>query len=1094
MFEAVHVQFENIAGAYPGHVAVKEESKEITYQQLDRRANVLANVLISLGAAADKVAGVLLLPGIDLAASMLAIMKSGAIYLPLSEAAHGKKLPSVLQFTEAAFIIINTSQQERLLELMKGLETKLHVIMVDEDALPEVFEYAGGKLTAVQLTNTGDDRPGLATDPEQSSYIFFTSGSTSTAKAIVGSSKGLAHFIQWEIKEFGIQPGHRVSQLSTITFDASLRDFFVPFCSGGTVCIPSADTKSNIPKLMEWISSSGIETIHCVPSIFRLFLKELELSAAGAQHFKGVKQILMAGEPLYSKEITAWRDKAGMDTELVNLYGTTETTMAKSFHRIKEVPANPAQALHVGKPIDNAFIAILNNQQLCKIGEIGEVYILTRFMTKGYLKNEELNKKLFVPNPLAEGKAELMHKTGDIGRYLPDRSVEILGRTDDQAKVNGIRIDLSDIREAVLKYSPVAECEIIAQKTEQAQTDLVCYITGKDVDVEKLRTHLKHELADYAIPAYFILLKEFPLTINGKIDKRALPAPEKSILDNELVEEPKTETERKVAAYWKLVLGMERISRKAPFFKTGGNSLKAIQLISRIYKDMNVLIKINELFKYNTIEQIADFIDKAKKEQYKAITPMPAQDYYDLSPAQKRLWISTEADREKAAYNVPDAYSLEGPLDTKAFAKALATIVERHEILRTTFLLVEGQPKQKVHPVATFRFKLEEIDIRKEQHMAASILYERSIRPFELSKGPLFRAALLHVGPERYIFSLVVHHIISDAWSMDVLNYEILSLYNAYAGGKPSPLKPLKIQYRDYAAWANERKESAGLNDDREFWIKQFSGEVPILYLPVDFPRGVRSYRSATIGFMLDKKMVASMQQLAENVDCSFFMLFLAFLQVTLYEFTGQEDFVLGSPVASRDHPDLEDQIGFYINTLPLRCRFSADDTFTGLLRKVKKTTLEAFEHQAYTFDQLVDELNLHAEKTRNLLFDFGYTYINLNALPAMKKQQTLEGISIEKIKDGYDLVKTDMWFKVIELNNEFSVEVSYNKDLFRETTAQRFMNELKYTATAALEDPSLTLHNLVDIVRRHRKESSRKKQDQLKSRNLEMLKGSLGH
>jgi amino acid adenylation domain-containing protein len=1075
-----------MAGLYPHQPAIDHQGETISYQQLNQRAGGRAGQLRALDA--GPVVGVLCQPGIDQVAWMLGIFQAGCVYLPLSEATHGNQLPAVLEFSGASALVSDAVTPAQL----AALPGSVRVVVSPAEAV--AYHRQVGAWLRQPLPDAPGGEPDQPVDGDDAAYIFFTSGSTSAPKAVLGNHKSLHHFIAWEQQEFAVGPQARVSQLTPLTFDASLRDMLLPLCSGGTLCIPPPEARHNAARLLQWLGQARVTLIHCVPSLFRVLLRELEQAPAGAAGLETVRHILMAGEPLYAKDVHAWRSLAGTHTELVNLYGATEATMAKTCHRIGEVPVQGGQGLHVGKPISNTFIALLNDRgELCRIGEIGEVYILTPYLTSGYLNNDELNRRAFVPNPLPEGKGQRMYRTGDLGRYLPDRNVEILGRLDSQVKVNGIRLDLADVREAVLGFAGVDACELVAEKNEEDQTELICYFTGRGVAADPLREHLSRCLTTAAVPGYFVQLDEMPLNINGKVNRRALPKPEKLTLVGKHYQEVVTAAERRMEGYWKQVLGLERIGRKAPFFKIGGNSLKAIQVISRVYREVGVLVKIKEMFAHNTVEALAAFVEKAKRQQYQAIPNAAPADSYDLSPAQRRVWISSESDPASAAYNISDAFWLEGTLDAEAFARALDTVVERHEILRTTFPLVEGTPRQRVHPAGAVAFH--QADLRgaaDADEQARQWLYHQATRPFDLQQGPLLRTALLRLD-DKHLFSLVVHHIISDAWSMDVFTYEVLSLYNAYRLGRPSPLEALRIQYKDYAAWRNGKDDEGTLADARAFWHKQFAGELPLLELPLDFPRQAHTFEGAQVSFMLDPGLGKALADLNHRYDCSHFMLFHALLLTTIYGCTRQDDIVVGSPVVSRDHPDLENQIGFYVNVLPLRCAFTGGTSFGGLLQKVKKTSLESFEHDAYPVDQLLEELNLPAGRYRNPLFDFGYTYININAIPALQQQLTLDGIRVTRANDGFDLVKTDMWFKVVEHEGELGVELNYNRNLFREATASRFLDTLRRLAAAVAEDPSQSLDALLAGVKTRQLEASAEKQNQVRSRNLDLLKSIAG-
>jgi amino acid adenylation domain-containing protein len=1038
--DLIHNIFEYQVGKSSDNIAIEEGAKKITYLDLNRQVNNLAHTLRELQVNKETVVATVLPSSINLVSSLLAIFKSGGIYLPLDLSFSIKRQTQIFSNTSCKIIITNRGLKAPLLALLKEIDVEIdHLIVFEENGF-NLYNFIDN---AYQLqnpfTHNFENLPTVSSG-EDGCYLVYTSGSTGEGKAILGCHKGLTQFIQWETKEFQIDESIRVGQLSQITFDASLRDILLPLSNGGTLCIPPADIKSNIEQLINWLEEASIHLVHSVPSIFRLITKQLSHDRPNPV-FKKLKYVFLAGEIIYSRDIQRWREKVGEHVDIINLYGTSETTMAKTFHVIRDIPEDPSKMIHVGKPIDNAFIAIINNNQLCRIGEIGEIYIKTSYMSKGYYKNSELTEQLFVQNPLIKDRKDIIYKTGDLGRYLKDRSVEVLGRLDDQVKINGIRVELKEVEKAVLQVEGINEVVVIAHKDEEGRNDLICYYTNPNISQEDIREQLKVYLNEAIIPSYFIYLEEFPLSINGKIDKKALPKPEALIINDEDYEEVQNEGERVLEGIWKEVLKIGRIGRKISFFKIGGTSLKAIQVISRIYNDFKVSIKISEFFSNPTIKQLDVLIANTKKEEFEKILPVDKQEYYDVSNGQKRLWLVNQFEGETNAYNLPAASIFEGDLNRDAFERSLYSIVDRHEILRTTFSVVHGVLKQKVNSLKASNFRVQFFDLRSNEKAEGTIgrIHTEAIEtPFNLETGPLLRACLIQVEDKKYVFSFVMHHIISDNWSQKLLVNELLILYNAFNKGLENPLQPLGIQYRDYAAWQNAALKSDKLKQSEEYWLKQFKEEIPVLDLKPDHPKSLtKTNKGAKVRFNIDPILYSKISNLSKEQDCSLFMTLLASFNAFLFKYYGYKDIVVGAPTAGRYHTDLENQIGFYVNTLALRSSVDENESFVSLLKKVKDNVLLAYEHEIYPYNSLVEKLNIEGTRSNFPLFNI---VVNMSTMSSKDMAPKMENITTKNYDLGFVKATGDLRIIFFQIDENIEVIFEYNTDLFVQSRMERMV------------------------------------------------------
>lgn len=1042
----IHELFGQQARLHPEKTAVRDENAAITYRDLDIYADKLSGLLRGAGLEQGDITGVLLRPGITWVAAILAIFKAGLIYLPLSRSYPRKKLLQIYEHTRFKCLLVEKEWQEEMSALFE--KERPDVILSPGDA-DNVAPSADVNNSLTQIS------------PEDGNYIIYTSGSTGAGKAIMGCHKGLVHFIKWQIKEFRISADCRVSQLTSMVFDASFRDIFLPLSTGGTLCIPGEQARTNMQSLIEWLEAEEITVVHCVPSVLKLITRQLELSQKRPPLLRQMRTVFLAGEPLYTRDITAWRESAGTHVELVNLYGTSETTMAKTFKRIKDVPKDPAALLPAGKPIDNTTVAVINQNRICRIGELGEVYIKTPYWTKGYYKNDELNRKIFVQNPLVSGREDIVYRTGDMGRYKEDGDIEVIGRTDDQVKVNGIRIELGEIEQAVLRMTGIREVVIKPRMTSENMNELICYYTSKDIPAEDLREFLRKELSDPLVPAWFVPMSEFPLTLNGKIDRKMLPEPERVTGQDQLYEPPQSLTEQVVEGIWKEVLFRDRIGRNEPFFQIGGNSLKAIRVISRISVEFNVLVKVVELFNNNTIAKLSRIIERTGKGIAAEIPTVKPQLFYELSRAQKRLWTLYQVNPESFAYNIPEAYLLEGPVDWQAIRQSFDTVIRRHEILRTNFVLVNGEPGQKIHPVAEVGFDPEIIEAGMLQDKGIeidSLLKEYACRPFVLESGPLFKALFIKLDADRCIFFLNMHHIITDSWSREIFFRELLLTYGSIRDKAPSTLPPLKIQYKEFAVWYNRKFRLPEMDVHRQYWISMLQGNIQEADLPIDLPRpAVRTADGGILTKVLDEDLSAAIHQLNTRCNATPYIMLMAAIRILLFRLTGQQGVIIGTPWTCRTHPELENQLGFFVNILMLLIPVDGEDTLRQVIDRTRAIVAESEKHQEYPFDMLMENLQYHRRPNRLAPFDVAFDWHSRAGF-----RETDAEFAVSYYPIGFNAIKADLWFHGYEDEGRICVSLEYSSDLFRETTGIILLDKLEKILIRAVEDDNVNVKDLL--------------------------------
>lgn len=1054
----LHTVVEHTAGMFPQHIAITHGTRRITYEALHAASLRMAACLTTLGVQKDAIVGIALGSSIEYVVTILGVMRAGGVFMPLDLSGPAERLAYMLKKTVPKVLVVGSQPaQDDWSERLAAWPEPPPLLQVGQDltiTLADGTVYDAGTAPAAPL--------GTGPGPDDSNYIMYTSGSTGNPKAIVGCHKSLSHFMHWEIQEFGLDHTVKVSQFAPVTFDASLRDIFVPLVTGGMLCIPEAADRQQAASLLKWLHTCGITVLHCVPSLFRLLTRELEQQPHLRDTLTQLKYIAMAGEPLYGRDVARWMDVVGNGTQLVNFYGPSETTLIKTFWRVTERPANLHAILPIGFPIANTAVLVLNGTRLCGIGELGEIYIKTPFRTRGYYDDPALTSTAFVQNPLNPDREDILYRTGDLGRYLPDRCLEFVGRLDSQVKVNGIRIELSEVETAVLACPGVNETVVLAQSNAEGENTLVCYYSLKDqANPQDLRAHLQPRLPESMLPAFYLHLQEFPLNLHGKIDKRALPKPEELLYAQTPYDPPTTDLEHQLCQIWGEILSLTKVGINSPFFDIGGHSLKATRVISHIHRALGIDLSLKEFFEHDTVRKLAGYV---QQQDSAALQPIPVRatlPTYDLSPMQKRLWILHHMEDGSAAYNVPALYRQTGSLDLAALRRAFGSLVARHEALRTSMPTVNGEPQQYVLDSATAveQCHIAEIDLSgtaNPEEAARQYAEADACQSFDLGQWPLFRIQLLKLAEHSYALYFNMHHIICDAWSLDVLAREFVALYGAYVAGQDNPLAPLRLQYKDYAAWQRDLLASEAGHKAAAYWQQRFAGDLMPLPLHTDFPRPpLQRYHGKTWQVTLDRAITTALQGLCQRYHTSLFVVLASVLKILLYRYTNHNDIVIGTPVTGRNHADLDQQVGLLVNTLALRDDIAGDDTFSTVIERVQHTTLAAHAHQVYPFDALVSALPVRRDLSRSPLFDV-MLVVQEEALPWDTAVLHLEPMPFEVKTSRFDLT-----FEVVPIVGELQLGINYNTDLFRETTVRRLGSHFTELANSVAEYANLPIRDL---------------------------------
>lgn len=1016
MNKSIYDNLRCLANIKPNKIAIEYDKNHYTYFEVENNANYIGKFLIENVVDCDNIC-VLLDKGPLLVMSLIGILKCGKIFIPMNPNSPVNSLKNIIYGVESNWIISELKYLDKLNKAARDSSKVLNVI-IDKCDFIDFKEYSNLNINVLSRPYNNEEIEEINIFND-TCYIYFTSGSSGKSKAVLGSQRSLKHFIDWEIGQFEIDESIRVSQLTTSAFDPFLRDIFVPLCSGGTICIPKSDEIIINPlKLVKWINEEKISLIHMVPTLFKEMIREVD----SKNNFDSLKYILLAGELIKGIDLKRFYELFEDKIQLVNIYGPTETTLAKAFYLIDKKDINRIN-VPIGKAIDNAELVILDNElSRCRQGQIGEIYIRTPYMSLGYYNNQELNAKAFLKDPFSLEEGGKIYKTGDLGKVLEDGNIECLGRIDNQVKIRGMKVDLSEIEKVILESGFVTEVVVVV-KEEFNDKQICSFITGiEDLNMIKLREYLLKKLPNYMIPVYYTKLEKLPLLPNGKINRKILASYEVEKNTNEQYQEPVSEIEKKLVSLWEAILRVDNIGMNDNFFFLGGNSLKAASLANMVFKEFAVDISVKEILENSTVRTMYDYIINCSKSTYESIPLAEEKEYYEASASQKRIYLIDKIEECGLSYNMPKAIKIKGRLNIQKLQDVFNKLIQRHEALRTSFHFNEDGIVQRINKISNININY--FDMNKDL-----VKTEDVIKPFNIEEAPLYRVGLIKISEEEYILFQDMHHIIGDGISEEILNEEIVKLYNEES------LEDLKNQYKDFSEWQREKIKFNNLDKQEEYWMKIFSKEIPVLNLATDYMRPIKkSFEGRSISTEIDKNLLKALNTIAESNKATLYMVLLAAFNVVISKYTGQEDIIVGTPISGRNHADVEKIVGVFINTLAMRNNPIGSITFKEFLENVKKNSLEAFENQDYQFQDLVEKLNIKRDPSRNPIFDVMFILQNMNFAKFNMKNLITEPYKIAKNVSKFDLTLT-----VIQLEEKLELNFEYCTKLFKEDTIVRF-------------------------------------------------------
>jgi amino acid adenylation domain-containing protein len=1032
----IHQLFEQQVEKTPDAQAVVYDNQQLTYRELNQRANQLAHHLQRLGVKPDAPVGICLERSLEAAVAILATLKAGGACVPLDPTYPPERLAFMLGDTCATVVLTQAS----LKSLLHG-KFAHHLIVLDDN-----WDEIGDELEL---------NPQFELKADNLAYIIYTSGSTGTPKGTLVPHRSLTNLIEHHQEKMATGVG--VLQFASLSFDVSYHEMFAAWGLGGTLYMIGEGDRKDLDKLIQLLAQKPIAKVFLPVTLWQQLA---EIYGEEEHLFQNIREAIACGEQLQITQPMIKLFQLLENCRLYNFYGPTEADLVTAYtfsNQPEEWPIYPP----IGKPPINVQVYLLDrNRQPVPIGVPGELYVSGDGLARGYLNRPDLTEQKFVPNPFYNSK---LYKTGDLAKYLPDGNIEFLGRIDDLVKVRGFRVELGEVEAVLSKHPQInqAVAKVFGQSAREKY--LVAYfvpIQGQTITVEKLRTFLQDQLPDYMIPSAFVQMESFPLTPNGKVNRRALSEPTTS--RPELAQTfvaPRTPTEEILAGIWRDVLGLEQVGIYDNFFNLGGHSLLATQVISLTRKAFKIELPLRSLFESPAIATLAKTVETASQQEFlPEIVPLhwrsPSQTSPDailpISLTQLEFWFFEQFYPGNPVYNLPLVYRVTGALDVKALEESLREIVRRHETLRTTFKMENGQVVYAISPEPVFDFAV--VDSQDIPETEAKRQAEKEIKqPFDLVRGPLLRSKLWRLSETEHLLIVTTHHIVADGWSFSVLTQELASLYEAFSQGKQSPLTKLPIQYADFAHWQRQLLQGQTLESQMQFWKQYLGVHPPVLKLPTDYPRpAVRTFTGARQPLVISSDLTKALKILSQQEGVTLFMTLLAALKTLLFCYTGQPDIIVSTTVANRTRPETEGLIGFFVHLLPFCTNLEGNPSFRELLRRVREVSLGVYAHQEMPFIKLVEQVQPMRDSSHTLLAQVMFVFQN-----TPEDDLKLANLALKEefiATDTKNSAEFDLNLTLQETTEGIEGALVYRTDLFTPATIARmvtvFQNLLEYIVT----------------------------------------------
>ena len=1045
--------FERQVARTPDALAAECGPARLTYAELNAQANQLAHHLIDLGVGHGLLVGLHMGRGLHNLVALLGVLKAGGAYVPIDVGQPLARIEAIVQTAGIEILVTETSRAETV----RGLGERLRqVVWLD------TLDVAGQPVTD----------PGPRVDSETLAYVIFTSGSTGTPKGVMERHRPVISLIEWVNRKFAVGPDDRVLFITSLSFDLSVYDVFGLLAAGGSVRVASEAELREPESLVRILIEEPITFWDSAPAALQQLVPFLPAAPALASCLRLVFQ---SGDwiPVTLPD----RVRAAFPhAQVVALGGATEATVWSNWFPVREVPRWWV-SIPYGRPMQNARYYVLDAElRPLPIGSPGDLYIGGDCLSSGYLGRPDGTANQYVPDPFNVEPGMRLYRTGDQARFWPDGNLEFLGRRDHQVKVRGYRIELGEIQAALAQHPNVREAAVLAIPGPGGEKRLVAWFAPQAEREEPtgsaLRSWLQTRLPEYMVPSAFVPLAALPVTANGKLDRKALPTPREGHAEAADIT-PRNPAEEVLAAIWAEVMEIERVGIFDNLFELGAHSLLATQVVSRVREALGVELPLRTLFEEPTVAGQAERASAARAQlegvQLPPVVPAPRDGKLPLSFTQERMWFLQQMSPTMSAYNAPGAVLLEGEVDPVAMEEAVRELLRRHEVFRTSYPAVNGEPSQVI--AAELPFDLPVLDLRalpaaERRRRSLELVAREARRPFDLSRGPLLRVYLMHLDDREHMLGVVTHHVVYDMWAREVFIRELGQIYAAFAAGRPSPLPDLPVQYADFAVWQRTWMQGERLEGQLAYWREKLAGAPPAAELPGDRPRpAVQTFVGARTYLTVPPALAQAVQTLARREGLTVFMVLLAGFKTVLARTLGQDRIVLGMPIANRNRVEVEGLIGFFANTLVLYADLAGNPSFREALGRVRETALGSYTHQDMPFEYLVQELRPPRDMSRTPIFQLMFNYLQNYALQPME----VPGLKLTAQEVHNSGVPFDLDLNMWATTDGFRGAADYNTDLFDRTTVVRLLGHFETLLASAAAEPDRRLSELSLLPRAER-------------------------
>lgn len=1057
----------------PEAIASVFRNQKITYKDLNESANRLAWFLIERGIGPDMLVCIFAERSINFLISILGIFKTRGAYLPIDPLAPSARLRNMLEQSGSKFIITTEAEFSTLTKSLSEMDEKLR---------PQVFLIDDCLKRELPCEN-----PPIKSTPDDLAYVIFTSGSTGLPKGAMVEQKGMMNHLFAKIKDLDLTASDHIVQNASQCFDISVWQFLAGLLAGAQIHIVDDDVAPDTEALLAYVESNQISILEVVPSMLRAILDLIKSLGDNRPQFSALRWMILTGEALPPRYCAEW---LGLYSHIpmFNAYGPTECSDDVTHYPIYEAPADDVVHMPIGYPVANMQLYVVEQQgeifKLCPAGAIGELCVTGIGVGRGYINDAQRTKATFFKDPFSQNLDARLYRTGDLARYLPDGTIEFLGRIDSQVKIRGFRIELGEIESVLLRHVGVKECTVIVRSARQMQGKLVARECIANVETDRserkrllaylvcceevsnleLRGFLQQYLPSYMIPEQFIRLNALPLNANGKIDKKNLPEPEnvRPDLDQPFVA-PRNELEALIASMWQDLLSIDRIGVDDSFFDLGGDSLLGTQVLNRVRQATNANITFRNFFEAATVAGLARIIDRTDKSASSLPPPISARtqsERYRLSLAQQRMWFMWQLEPDSPYYTFQGILNVKGELNLPVFRRAWHAIWKRHEILRARFGVEDGRPFQVFDASEDFEPLIVNLTHLPEagRHQAVrNRARAEAERPFDLEEGKLFRIQLFKLSEDEHATLLTMHEIILDGWATCVIIRELGELYNGFIKGVESPLPDLSLKFSDFVVWEGENLERNALKEQEDYWTGKLSGELPILDLATDRPRPISpTFLGKSHGALLDAELSSQIHKLSRQEGTTLFVVILAAFYKTLHRYTGQDDLIIGAPLANRSHKDTEDIVGFFLNMLVFRTNLSGDSSFSDLIHCVRETVTEGITRSDYPFIWLLEKVSAVRNPSIAPVFQ---VMLNMLSFPQVTLQYNDLEMGFRELETGY--TKYDLSLYAQEQGDQIYLQLSYLTDLFDDEAALRILKNMVALLKSAVANPAARMSQL---------------------------------